>query len=100
MSIFGTRPLICAVCRVYFEADPAFERWNDWCPVHRHVPMMRDLLKDAVMKWCDEHWEEVGELLEKKAPAIAELREEYKKAVVAEQSQAIMMGEAKRRLLE
>jgi len=59
VNIFPKKPTICGVCRVYYEPIDMHARWPDLCPTHRERPMTRDLLRDAVLGWAAEHWEQL-----------------------------------------
>ncbi len=60
VRIFAKDLSVCEVCRNVFEADPSFSRWGTFCLEHRQAPMARDLLKDAVIAWANENWEQLA----------------------------------------
>jgi len=83
MSIFPKRPTACDACRLYFEPDPdpMFARWQHLCPLHREPIMARDLLKDEVMKWAEENWQELIPRLATTDSRIQQLAEKAKDVI-------------------
>ena len=95
MALFAKSTRVCIVCRVHFEEDPEFIRWNDLCSVHRHSVMTEDLLKDAIANWSLKNWQHIVQMaIEKGDTGIQTLFANWTQSGHTEVLHAIILADA------
>ena len=93
---------VCIVCRVHFEEDPEYTRWNHLCSSHRKPAMTEDLLMDAIKNWSLNNWQHVVRMaIEKGDTGIQELFDNWQQSGHTEELHTIILADANRpKLLE